>query len=67
MEENVITKSNKLKLIVLTTTILLVTLIGVTYAYFAIQVVGNETASSMKVLTANKNLIYNDVQIVLIL
>ena len=64
MEENVITKSNKLKLIVLTTTILLVTLIGVTYAYFAIQVVGNETASSMKVLTANKNLIYNDVQIV---
>ena len=65
MEENTeISKSNKIKIIVITALIFLVSIAGISYAYFTIQVVGNETASSMRLRTANMQLIYNDVQIV---
>ena len=65
MEENTeISRSNKIKIIVITALIFIVSIAGISYAYFTIQVVGNETASSMRLRTANMQLIYNDVQIV---
>ena len=64
METNEVSKSNKIKIIVITALIFLVSIAGISYAYFTIQVVGNETASSMRLRTANMQLIYNDVQIV---
>ena len=64
MEENKINKSNKIKITVLTFLILLVSVAGISYAYFTIQITGNDTASSMRLRTANMSLIYNDVQIV---
>ncbi len=64
MEQNELNKSNKIKIIVLTALIFLVAIAGISYAYFTIQIVGNETASSMRLTTANLSLVYNDVQIV---
>ena len=64
MEENKVNKSNKIKIIVLTFLILLVSVAGISYAYFTIQITGNDTASSMRLRTANMSLVYNDVQIV---
>ena len=64
MEENEISKSNKIKIIVITALIFLVSIAGISYAYFTIQIVGNDTASSMRLRTANMSLVYNDVQIV---
>jgi len=64
MENNEISKSNKIKIIVLTALIFLVAISGISYAYFTIQITGNDTASSMRLRTANMSLVYNDVQIV---
>ena len=64
MEQNELNKSNKIKIIILTSLIFLVAISGISYAYFTIQVVGNDTASSMRLTTANLSLVYNDVQIV---
>ena len=64
MENNEITKTNKVKVIVITLLIFIVSIAGITYAYFTIQITGNDTASSMRLSTANMSLIYNDVQIV---
>ena len=64
MEENELTKSNKIKIIVLTALVFLVAIAGISYAYFTIQITGNDTASSMRLTTANMSLVYNDVQIV---
>ena len=63
-ENNQISKSNKIKIIVITALIFLVSIAGISYAYFTIQITGNDTASSMRLRTANMQLIYNDVQIV---
>ncbi len=64
MEENTeISKSNKIKIIVVTALIFLVSIAGISYAYFTIQVTGNDTASSMRLRTANMQLIYTDIQI----
>ena len=60
MEENKVNKSNKIKIIVLTFLILLVSVAGISYAYFTIQITGNDTASSMRLRTANMQLVYND-------
>ena len=64
METNEVSKSNKIKIIVITALIFLVSIAGISYAYFTIQIAGNETASSMRLRTANMSLVYNDVQIV---
>ena len=65
MKENTeISKSNKIKIIVITALIFLVSIAGISYAYFTIQIVGNDTASSMRLTTANLSLVYTDVQIV---
>ena len=64
METNEVSKSNKIKIIVITALIFLVSIAGISYAYFTIQITGNETASSMRLRTANMSLVYNDVQIV---
>ena len=64
MENNEITKTNKVKVIVITLLIFIVSIAGISYAYFTIQITGNDTASSMRLTTANMSLIYNDVQIV---
>ena len=64
MEENEISKSNKIKIIVVTALIFLVSIAGISYAYFTIQITGNDTASSMRLRTANMQLVYNDVQII---
>ena len=64
METNEVSKSNKIKIIVITALILLVSVAGISYAYFTIQITGNDTASSMRLRTANMSLVYNDVQIV---
>ena len=63
MENNEITKTNKVKVIVITLLIFIVSIAGISYAYFTIQITGNDTASSMRLTTANMSLIYNDVQI----
>ena len=60
MEENKLNKSNKIKVIVLTVLLFLIAISGITYAYFSIQIVGNEEASSIRVTTANLKLIYTD-------
>jgi len=64
MENNEVSKSNKIKIIVITALIFLVSIAGISYAYFTIQITGNDTASSMRLTTANMSLVYNDVQIV---
>ena len=65
MKENAeISKSNKIKIIVITALIFLVSIAGISYAYFTIRVTGNEEASSMRLTTANLSLVYTDVQIV---
>ncbi len=64
MENTEISKSNKIKIIVITALIFLASIAGISYAYFTIQITGNETASSMRLRTANMSLVYNDVQIV---
>ena len=64
MEQNELNNSNKTKLFILTLVILLVSVAGISYAYFTIQITGNDTASSMRLRTANMSLVYNDVQIV---
>ena len=63
MENNEITKTNKIKIIVITLLVFIVSIAGITYAYFTIQITGNDTASSMRLSTANMSLVYNDVQI----
>ena len=60
MEENELTKSNKIKIIIVTVLIFLVAIAGISYAYFTIQIIGNDTASSIRVTTANLRLIYTD-------
>ena len=64
MENNEISKSNKIKIIVITLLVFIVSVAGISYAYFTIRVTGNEDASSMRLTTANMQLIYTDVQIV---
>ena len=64
MENNEVSKSNKIKIIVITALIFLISIAGISYAYFTIQITGNDTASSMRLRTANMSLVYNDVQIV---
>ena len=64
MKNNELNNSNKTKLFVLTLLVLLVSVAGISYAYFTIQITGNDTASSMRLRTANMSLVYNDVQIV---
>jgi len=64
MENNEISKSNKIKIIVITLLVFIVSVAGISYAYFTIRVTGNEEASSMRLTTANMQLIYTDVQIV---
>ena len=48
MENNEVSKSNKIKIIVITALIFLVSIAGISYAYFTIQITGNDTASSMR-------------------
>ena len=60
MENNEITKTNKVKVIVITLLIFIVSIAGISYAYFTIQITGNDTASSMRLRTANLRLIYTD-------
>ena len=63
MEEKELTKSNKIKIIVLTALVFLVAIAGISYAYFTIQITGNDTASSMRLTTANMSLVYKDIEI----
>ena len=63
MEQNNLNKSNKIKIIVLTAILIFVAVSGLTYAYFSIQITGNDTASSINLTTANMSLVYTDVQI----
>lgn len=55
-----ISKSQKIKIIILITLMLVTAVAGVTYAYFSINVTGNEDASSISVTTANLSLAYID-------
>ena len=64
METNEISKSNKIKIIVITLLVFIASIAGISYAYFTIRVTGNEEASSMRLTTANLSLVYTDVQIV---
>ena len=56
-------KRIKIKLLAITILILLTTILGISYAYFSVQVTGNEEASSITVITAKLSLIYTDLQI----
>ncbi len=62
-ENNEVNKSNKIKIIVLTLLVFFIAISGITYAYFSIQIRGNEEASSMSLVTANLSLIYTDLQV----
>ena len=64
--ENVpgLSSRDKIKIIIITAIALFVSAVGISYAYFAIQITGNDTASSMRLTSANMQLIYTDVQIV---
>ena len=59
MEEG-LTKSTKLKIIVITILMFIISVAGVSYAFFTIQVSGNEEASSITVTAANLKLTYTD-------
>ncbi len=56
-------KSNKIKVLIISMTIFTLSIIGISYAYFNVQIIGNDTASSMRVKSTKKSLVYNDVQI----
>ena len=56
-------KSNKIKVLIISMTIFTLSIIGISYAYLTIQITGNDTASSMRVKSTKKSLVYNDVQI----
>ena len=56
MDEKKLNTSIKSKLIAVTSLLLLLCLFGVTYAYFSIQVQGNEEASSVNVGTVRLSL-----------
>ena len=60
MKKNKLTRSIKIRIIVLSILLFLLTITGITYAYFTIQVTGNEEASSIRVSTARLSLIYTD-------
>ncbi len=60
MKKNELTRKIRIRIIVLSILLFLVTITGITYAYFSIQVTGNETASSIIVSTARLSLIYTD-------
>ena len=64
MDNKELSKRNKIKIIVVTLLIFLVAVAGISYAYFSIQVTGNETASSISVTTANLRLIYTDTLVI---
>ena len=53
-------KSTKIKVIIITALTFLVTVLGITYAYFQINVTGNEQASSVTVTAALLRLEYSD-------
>ncbi len=63
MEERKLNKSNKVKIIILTLLVFFIAISGITYAYFSIQIRGNDEASSMRLTTANMSLIYTDVEV----
>ena len=65
MDEKKITKNIRTKLIVVISITFLLCVLGLSYAYFTIQVGGNEEASSIDVTAARLSLIYTDVQIVM--
>lgn len=62
-KKNWFSGSNKIKIIVISMIIFATSIIGITYAYFGLDVIGNETASSVRLRTAKKSLVYTDVQI----
>ncbi len=64
MEEKSIDSGNKFKLIVLTIIILVVAISGITYAFFSIQIIGNDEASSMRVSTTTLKLLYTDAPLI---
>ena len=65
MEEKNINKKIRIRITILSLVLLLLTILGVTYAYFTIQITGNDTASSIILTTSDMSLIYRDVQIVM--
>ena len=60
MDKKELTKDVKIKIIVITALMFLISVVGVSYAFFSIQVTGNEQASSINVTTANLSLLYTD-------
>ena len=63
MDNNKLNRSNKVKIIVIALLVFLVAIAGITYAYFSIQIVGNDTASSLRLTSADLKLVYTDMQI----
>ena len=65
MDEKGLNKSIKVKIIAVTALLLLMGVFGVSYAYFTVQVTGNQNASSIDTTAARLSLIYTDVQIIM--
>ena len=65
MDEKGLNKSIKIKIIAVTALLLLMGVFGVSYAYFTVQVTGNQNASSIDTTAARLSLIYTDVQIIM--
>ena len=65
MDERSINKNIRIKITIISIIVLLLSIVGVTYAYFTVQVSGNNNASSINATAAQLSLIYTDVQIVM--
>ena len=64
MQENEINKNLKIKIIVITLVAFFITTAGVSYAFFTIDVSGNDTASNITVTAAQLSLTFTDGNIV---
>ena len=60
MNENELKKGTKIKVVIITILLMLTAIAGISYAYFSIQVIGNEEASSVTISTATLSLEYTD-------
>ena len=64
MKKTEISKNIKIRIILVTMLILVTSIVGLSYAYFTVNISGNENASSIIITAAELKLIYNDVQII---
>ena len=65
MDDKKLGRKIRTKLFVVTSILFLMTVFGLSYAYFTVQIRGNDQASSINIIAGRLSLIYTDVQIVM--